>query len=411
MDSGALAIRDLLLSAEPCRNVEQADLGSFCPVLTVLPDLIAGRASALPMVGEDEPAVLLYTSGSMSKPKGAIHTHRTLAEASRLMVENILDPTDVVLAMTSMMHVIGLGCALLSAVRLVRPTVLLPAPEAAATLDAIERFRCTYTVGLPALLQFVVEEQAHSPRDTSSLRGVFAAGDRVPVAQQERFAAVRGAPLREGLGMSETAPVCFNPLHAARPGSMGLPCREVEVRIVDDAERDLPEETTGEMLVRSPANCIGYWNDPSATEAVLRGGWLHTGDLASRDYDGYLWFQGRRKEIIVHGGCNVSPQEVEEALYGHPGVLEAGVTGAPDPVYGERVVALVSLRKGAAPSERELWEHVVRQSKRRNLREVLVQPAAICCEHHFPRRMTDVPETVIAATKGILNLASVERHP
>lgn len=221
-------------------NVEEAASGSFRAVLTTLPELITGRASALPLVGEDEPAVLLYTSGSTSKPKGAIHTHRTLGEATRLWVENMLDPNDVVLIMTSMMHVIGLGC-LLSAIRLGRPAILLPAFDPAATLDAIECFGCTFALGLPALFQFVVDEQVRSPRDTNSLRAVFAGGDRVPVDLQERFAAACGVPLREGFGMSETFLVCFNPLHAARPGSMGLPCREVEVRIADGSGRDLPE--------------------------------------------------------------------------------------------------------------------------------------------------------------------------
>jgi long-chain acyl-CoA synthetase len=335
----------------------QAGVDSFCRVLTALPELKSLSASVLPAVAEDDPAVLLYTSGSTSKPKGAIHTHRTLAEATRLFVEYMLDANDVLLIMTAMMHASGLGF-FLSAIRLGRPAVLLPAFDPASTLDTIERFRCTCTLGLPALLQFVVEEQVRSPRDTNALRVVYASGDRVPVDLQDRFAAVFGVPLREGFGMSETFPVCVNSLDEARPGSMGRPLPEVEVRIVDDADRDVPQGVTGEMVVRGAANCIGYWNDRIATEALLRGGWLHTGDLASRDPEGYLWFQGRRKEIIVHGGGNVSPQEVEEVLYHHPGVREAGVIGTPDPVYGERVVAFVSVRKGAALGEKELREHL-----------------------------------------------------
>jgi long-chain acyl-CoA synthetase len=338
-------------------NFEQAGSGSYRTELGAPPQLIRDQSSALPAIREDELAVLLYTSGSTSKPKGVIHTHRTLSEVTRLIAENWLDPNDVVLIMTSMMHAIGLA-GLLSAIRLGRPAVLLPAFDPAAALDAIQRFGCTCTIGFPALLRFLLEEQVRSPRDTTSLRAVYAGGDRVPIDLQERFAAVYGVPLREAFGMSETLPVCFNPLHAARPGSIGIPCKDVEVRIVDGADRDLPEGATGEMLVRSPANCIGYWGDPNATEALLRGGWVHTGDLASRDQEGYLWFQGRRKEIIVHAGSNISPQEVEEVLYHHPGVLEAGVIGTPDPVYGERVVAFVSLRNGAAPGEKELLEHL-----------------------------------------------------
>jgi long-chain acyl-CoA synthetase len=329
-----------------------------CRVLTALPELNSIQTSVLASMAEDEPAVLLYTSGSTAKPKGAIHTHRTLTEVTRLFVEYLLEANDVVLIMTPMMHVSGLGF-FLSAIRLGQPAVLLPAFDPASTLDTIERFRCTCTFGLPALLQFVVEEQVRRPRDTKALRVVFAAGDRVPVDLQERFAAVFSVPLREGFAMSETIPVCVNSTDEARPGSMGRPLPEVEVRIVDDADIDVPEGMTGEMVVRGAANCIGYWNDRRGTEALLRGGWLHTGDLASRDREGYLWFQGRRKEIIVHGGANVSPQEVEEVLYHHPGVLEAGVTGTPDPLYGERVIAVVSVRKGAAIGEKELREHLL----------------------------------------------------
>ena len=229
---------------------------SFCRVLTALPELKSLCASVPPAVAEDEPAVLLYTSGSTSKPKGAIHTHRTLAEVTRLFVEYMLDANDVLLTMTAMMHATGLGF-FLSAIRLGRPAVLLPAFDPASALDTIERLRCTCTLGLPALLQFVVEEQVRSPRDTRALRVVFGAGDRVPADLQERFAAVFGVPLREGFGMSETFPVCVNSSDEARPGSMGRPLPGVEVRIVDDADRDVPGGMTGEMVVRGAANCIG----------------------------------------------------------------------------------------------------------------------------------------------------------
>jgi long-chain acyl-CoA synthetase len=301
-------------------------------------------------------------------------------------VEYILDANDVLLTMTAMMHASGLGF-FLSAIRLGRPAVLLPAFDPASTLNTIARFRCTCTLGLPALLQFVVEEQVRSPRDTNALRVVFATGDRVPVDLQDRFAAVFGVPLREGLGMSETFPVCVNSSDEARPGSMGRPLPGVEV--MDEADRDVPEGMTGEMVVRGAANCIGYWKDRSATEALLRGSWLHTGDLASRDRDGYLWFQGRRKEIIVHGGGNVSPQEVEEVLYHHPAVLEAGVTGTPDPVYGERVLAFVSVRKGAAISEKELREHL----------------RARLADYKVPERIFFIPELPKNATGKVHRLS------
>jgi|HubBroStandDraft_1064217.scaffolds.fasta_scaffold00898_11 long-chain acyl-CoA synthetase len=332
-----------------------------CPalkcILTELPALAAGGGRWLPEVRDDQPAAILYTSGSTARPKGVTHTHRTLREAVRIFARDLLDSEDIALAMTPMMHAIGLSIALLPAVSPGTPAVLLPAFEPGAVLDAIERFRCTFTLGLPALMQLVVEEQARKPRDVSSLRTVLAAGDCVPVKLQERFAELFGLPLQEAIGLTETFPVAINPKLAIRPGSLGVPSASVEVRIVDAFDKSLADGETGEMAVRSPANCVGYWNDPAATEALLGGGWLHTGDLGSRDCDGYLWFKGRKKLIIIRAGSNISSQEVEEVLYRHPAVFEVAVVGAPDPLYGEIVVAFVSLREGAAPGERELREY------------------------------------------------------
>ena len=137
-----------------------------------------------------------------------------------------------------------------------------------------------------------------------------------------------------------------------------MPVESVELRIVDFAGREVPEGETGEILVRSPANCIGYWSDPEATRAAIEDGWLHTGDLASCDAEGYYWFRGRKKEIIIRAGSNISPQEVEEALYRHPAVSEAGVVGQFDPVLGEIVVAFVALRGGSEVQAAELRQSV-----------------------------------------------------
>jgi long-chain acyl-CoA synthetase len=162
----------------------------------------------------------------------------------------------------------------------------------------------------------------------------------------------------EGYGMTESAPLVVNPMGAIRPGSLGVPVESVELRIVDFAGRVVPEGETGEILVRSPASCIGYWNDPEVTRAAIEDGWLHTGDLASRDPEGYYWFRGRKKEIIIRAGSNISPQEVEEALYRHPAVSEAGVVGQSDPVLGEMVVAFVVLRGGSQAQAAELRQSV-----------------------------------------------------
>ena len=309
---------------------------------------------ALPEVHPDQPALIMYTSGTTARPKGAIHTHRTLA-ASRLIGEMAnLDSHSRTLIMTPMMHIVGLAGALLPAIYSRGSAVLLPAFQPAAALDTIERFRCTYSFVLPAMMHAMAEEQARKPRDVSSLKILIAAGDSVPVSLQERVQSLFGLPLQEGYGGTEMGVITFNPAGAIRPGSLGVVQNEVKLRIVDLNDRDVPDGETGEVVAQSPICCAGYWNDPVATEALWRNGWLHTGDLASRDADGYYWFKGRKKEIIVRGGSNISPQEVEEALYQHPSVMEVGVVGVADPVLGERVIAFVSLRPGDAPGEEEL---------------------------------------------------------
>jgi long-chain acyl-CoA synthetase len=326
---------------------------TVCPALqlfTGLPDF-AG-AAPLPVIDEDQPAVILYTSGTTAQPKGTTHTHRTACETVRLIGHGFLNESDRLLSLTSFMHITGLLCNLVQAVYAGASASFLPAFDAAAVLDTIERLRCTYLVALPALLQFVVEEQVRHPRDVSSLRRVVAGGDTVPVSLQDRFREHFGLACPEVYGMTESLPASMNPPDAIRLGSVGKP--SVEIRIVDLQDHDVAPGETGEIIVRSPSNTIGYWNDDAATANLLRGGWLHTGDLGSFDPDGYLWFKGRLKQIIIRSGSNISPQEVEEAIYSHAAVLEAGVIGVPDPVYGERVIAFVALRAAARITEGEL---------------------------------------------------------
>ena len=316
------------------------------------------RDVALPEVDPDQVAAIMYTSGTTARPKGVTHTHRTLIEDSRLMAAaaNRLNSHDRTLVITQMMHAVGLYCTTLPTIQSGGSVVLLPAFDPAVVLDAIERFRCTYAFALPALMHIVAEEQARKPRDVGTLRTLLAGGDSVPVSLQERVQRLFGKPLQEAYGMTEVVPLIVTPKDAIRQGMIGVAAPEVQVRVVDLDDRDVPDGETGEIAVRSPGNCIGYWNDPAATEALLCNGWLHTGDLASRDVDGYYAFQGRKKEIIIRAGSNVSPQEVEAALYEHPSVMEAGVVGMPDPILGQRVIAFVSLRPADAPSEAELIE-------------------------------------------------------
>jgi long-chain acyl-CoA synthetase len=265
--------------------------------------------------------------------------------------------------MTQLAFMSGIYYGLLTVIASCGTIVLAPAFEAPHVLDLIERFQCTCTFGLPSMLQLLLEEQALRPRQVRSIRTFFAAGDAVPISTHERFQEQFGIALRECLGMTETGLTISNPAGAIRPGSLGIPVDGVEVKVVDSKGEEMPDGQTGELIVKTPGNLVRYWEDPIATREALRDGWLVTGDLVRRDSDGYFWFEGRKKQIIVRDGFNISPQEVEEAIYSHPAVLEVGVIGMPDSVEarGERVVAFVALRDGCVTSEEELREHARRR--------------------------------------------------
>jgi long-chain acyl-CoA synthetase len=255
-----------------------------------------------------------------------------------------------------LMHGTGLMATTLPALLCGATTVLTPGFDAAEVLDTIERRRCTWGLGLPAMMQLMAAEQERQPRDVTSLVAWVAGGDSVPVSLQGRFQHIFGFPLQEGYAMTESIVIAWNRLDAMRAGSLGRPADGVKVRVVDYSGVPVADGQPGELAVRSPANFAGYWQDEEATRAARLDGWLLTGDLGWRDSGGYLWFAGRRKEVIIRGGSNIAPQEVEEALYQHPAVMEVGVIGMPDPIYNEQVVACVSLREGLTAGERELIE-------------------------------------------------------
>jgi long-chain acyl-CoA synthetase len=338
-----------------CEEV-RADCPGLQRIYTALPPskTMQSCSVALPDFNPDQPAAILYTSGTTAQPKGVTHTHKSLAETSALMCSLGLDETHTLLAVTQMMHIAALACVLLPGISTGGTVVLLPAFDAARCLDCIQQGRCTYFLMLPDMLRFVVEEQARSPRNVSSVRLCLAGGDTVPVTLQERFSNLFGVPVREIYGMTETLPVACIPEHTLRAGSVGPAVDGVDTRVVDKSGKLVSDGQVGELQVRSHANCVGYWDDPAATAAGLDEGWLRTGDLVRRDPDGFFWFEGRVKQIIIRGGSNIAPQEVEEALYHHPAVLEAGVIGVPDPVYGEKVIAFVAMRDGFTAGEQEL---------------------------------------------------------
>ncbi len=343
-----------------CEEV-RAECPDLQRIYTALPQLETTESGsvALPEVTADQVAAILYTSGTTARPKGVMHTHVSLIGATELMASLGLDETHTLLAATQMVHIAALSCVLLPGISCGATVVLLPLFDPVQSLDMIERWHCSCLLILPAMLRFVVEEQGRNPRDVSSMRLCLAGGDTVPVTLQERFRALFGVPVRELYGMTESVPITCIREGAPRTGSVGPAMDLVDARVADLHGKLVPDGQVGELQVQSPANCVGYWDDPRNTEATFTDGWLRTGDLVKRDADGYFWFEGRAKQIIIRGGSNISPQEVEEALYHLPAVLEAGVIGMPDPVHGEKVIAFVALREGLTASEQEL-RHLVR---------------------------------------------------
>jgi len=340
------------------------EMRSECPDLrsihTTLPllDSMESDIARLPSISPEQVAAILYTSGTTARPKGVMHTHVSLIAQTGMASILGLNGNDILLAATQMVHISALSCVLLSGIACGATVVLLPTFDPAYCLNVIERRRCSFLVLLPAMLRFVVEEQDSRPRDVGCVRLCLAGGDSVPVSLQEGFRTLFGVPVRELFGMTESAPITCIQERALRNGSVGPALEIVDTRVADTTGAALGDNQVGELQVQSPGNFVGYWNDTAATAATFTDGWLRTGDLVRRDADGFFWFEGRLKQIIVRGGSNISPQEVEEVLYVHPAVLEAGVVGMPDPVYGEKVIAFVTLRDGVIGGEQELRDFV-----------------------------------------------------
>jgi len=335
--------------------------GANCPELQwirkELPSDCPDPATGLPTPSPEDACVVLYTSGTTARPKGVIHTNRSVLAMARSVVENRYAPGERLVLMTPMLHASGLFVVLGPTVFVGGECVILPSYDPALILDAIEQRRCTAVVGLPAMLRLVINEQMRSPRDVSSVRVVLGGGDAVPIALQKDVKRLFGVTVCEAYAMTECCPITINS-SGVPMGSIGQAAPGVEVRIGDLDGNEVPDGEIGEILARSECCCSGYWGDPAETEKLFRDGWICSGDLAYRDPDGHFWFKGRLKQIIIRGGSNISPLEVEEALYRHPAVFEAGVVGSPDSIYGEVPVAFIALKPGMETSEAEIVNHV-----------------------------------------------------
>jgi len=330
----------------------------FVELLDEHPDDPVG-GDITPTAAEDT-AVLIYTSGTTGKPKGAELTHFQMYIGCTVAGEVFgMRRDDVVLAVLPFFHVFGLSAVLNLSIRYGASLSVVPRFEAGPVLDALEADRVTVLPGVPTMLQALMAEGT-SGRDLSALRVAVVGGASMPGDVMKAFEDMFAITVLEGYGLSETASICtFNRSAEHRKLlSIGLPQWGVEMRIVDEQDRPLAPgpENVGEIVVRGHNVMKGYIGRPEETAQALRNGWLHTGDLGYVDEDGYYFVVDRIKDLVIRGGFNVYPREIEEVLYGHPDVAEVAVIGKPDERLGEEVVAAVALKPGAAVTAEELIE-------------------------------------------------------
>lgn len=332
------------------------------PALQTWQDVLAfSRTPAPDGLAQSDIACLQYTGGTTGTSKGAILTHANLVinacQASRWL-EARTDGTEVLVAALPLFHIFGMTCVMISAVEIGGCVVILPRFELRAALNVIRKYHPTIFHGVPTMYVGFNSVPGVKRYGFNSLRMCMSGGAALPVEVRQKFEAITGGKLVEGYGLTETSPVTHinPPTGSPKIGSMGLPIADTEVRIVDleTGTREMPVGEIGEITIRGPQVMTGYWNKPEETALVLRDGWLYTGDIAKKDEDGYFYIVDRKKDMIIAGGFNIYPREVEEVLFECPKIQEAAVVGVPDSYRGETVKAFVVLKDGVTATADEI---------------------------------------------------------
>ena len=359
------------------------------PAASALLADVAAVDGAVERAGGDD-AVILYTSGTTGRPKGAELTHAGLTRNAELTATTLLNagPSDVIMGCLPLFHSFGLTCALNVTIISGATLTLLPRFDPGTALEIIERDKVTIFEGVPTMYAAMLHDPASVRADTSSLRVCISGGAAMPVQIMRRFEQAFGCVILEGYGLSETSPVAsFNhPGKVRKPGSIGIPIVGVQMRVVGLSGTEVPAGEVGEVLIAGHNVMKGYWGKPEATAEAITDGWFRTGDLGRADEDGYFYIVDRKKDMIIRGGFNVYPREVEEVLYEHPAVAEAAVIGIPHDRLGEEVGAAVALKPGATATPAELRAFARDQM----------------ASHKYPRHVWLVPELPKGPTGKIL---------
>jgi long-chain acyl-CoA synthetase len=363
-DSGAAAVITTAEFAEKAREAREGaddvrilicreEVEGFIP----LASLEAAASGPIVPRADEDLAALLYTGGTTGRSKGVMLTHSSLYYTGLAAHDSAHVPgINRALLPLPLSHAYGLLVTITGMHSSERGVAVLQRWfEPQAFLELIQEHRLQLAAVVPTMLQILLSLPLEE-YDLSSLSYVSSGGAPLAREVEEQFIRrVPSASIRQGYGLTETAAlISSNPVGRERSGSVGLPVPGTEVRILDDAGDEVQTGEVGEICARSAGVMVGYWNAPEASAEALRDGWLHTGDVGHVDYDGYLYIVDRKKDLIIRGGFNVYPRDVEDALLEHGAVVAAAVIGRPDPVHGEEVVAFVSLRPGAELSSEQL---------------------------------------------------------
>jgi long-chain acyl-CoA synthetase len=330
---------------------------------TTIAQLLAAPAAALPLPNPDDLCAMFFTGGTTGLPKGAEHRHANLMAFCYAVAAIWPLPLDAerILNVAPLFHIWGFCYTLIFPVYLRAFMDLLPAYKPAAVLAEFQKRRITTFAGGPSALYMGLRANENFPNtDFSSLRVCLSGGAACPVELIHFWERTTGSLLLEGWGMSEGAPIHSNPLHGVRKiGSVGIVAAGYQAEVVDleTGTRVMPTGERGEIRVRGPQFTSGYRNRPEENAQQIRDGWLYTGDIGYYDEDGYMFLVDRRKEMIIVGGYNVYPREIDEILFKHPAVLEAATIGVPDPFSGEAVKAFVVRKPGADLGADELLDY------------------------------------------------------
>ncbi|MEK6697974.1 MAG: long-chain fatty acid--CoA ligase [Nitrospirota bacterium] len=326
---------------------------------------LLNEAQATPVnsrVSPDDTAILQYTGGTTGTPKGAVLTHRNLvanAVHNRVWLTNGKEGEERILAVIPFFHVYGMTTAMNLGVLLGAELILLPKFHTKEVLHFINKYRPTIFPGIQAMYMAIGNYPKIHKYDLTSIKAAISGAGPLMREVQERFEQLTKARIVEGYGLSEASPVTHcNPVFGKRKlGSIGLPFPDMDAKIVDleTGEKELPVGEAGELVVKGPQVMKGYWNKPEETDRTLRGGWLHTGDIATRDEEGYFFIVDRIKDMIKTVGENVYPREVEEVLFTHPKVKDAVVVGLPHEAFmGEKIKAYIVLKEGETATAEEI---------------------------------------------------------